>query len=126
MSKNLTVGYHVVACMSQDGWEMYVHHDFNCVPQTWLDEEEPLPIPAPDAYRRCAQYVQEHPEAPMPALEPVQRELTPIELAASELGSLLMGLCQRHGFDLGMSQDDINDELMRELAAFGVQDAKDG
>lgn len=124
MSKNLLIGYHVVAAAGHLG-DMYVHHDFDRVPQTWLDAEEPLPISAPDAYRRAAQYVQEHPEASMPFLQDVERELTPLEKAASELGSLLTSLCTRHGLDLGMSQDDIDAELGRELAVFGVRGAQD-
>lgn len=112
MSKNLLLGYVV-----QDISDYFVHHDFARTPQTWLSDEEPLPIPAPDAYRRAAQYMQEHPEAPMPLILDVERELTPLEKTASDLGQRLTSLCNMHGLDLGISQDEIDEQLARELTA---------
>ena len=82
-------------------------------------DEEPTPIPRGDALRRMAAFLDANPDLDMEDFEvqPVYRETTPIEDTADELGGLFETLCRRHGLDLGLTRDQINAQLVKDLEA---------
>lgn len=83
----------------------------------YLTSNETTPIARGDAFRRLAAHLDDHPEVDACefSVEPVYRETTPIEEAASELGGLFESLCSRHGLNLGLSRDQINALLVKDL-----------
>ncbi len=89
----------------------------------FLTEHEPQPIPRGDAFRRLAAFLDEHPELDHTdfLIEPTYRELKPVESGARELGGLLKSLCSRHGIQLGMTDDQIQAQIERELKAYGAR-----
>lgn len=116
MESNRTLlGYRIVTHTGE-----YVHASLNNN-YTFTSTTDPNPIPIADAYKRIGVYLQDHPGAPVPEVRPVHRELTAMERGASELGALLSSLCERHGIVLGLSQDQIDDKIAKELVAFGMQ-----
>jgi len=82
-------------------------------------DEEPTPIPRGDALRRMAAFLDANPGEDLGdyEVEPVYRETTPIEDAADELGGLFESLCRRHGLDFGLTRDQINQQLVKDLEA---------
>lgn len=78
------------------------------------------PITQAEAYRRVSVYLTENPNGDVPQVIPVTRTLTPIETASAELGDLLQSLCRRHGLDLGLSKDQVNKQIAKELADLGA------
>jgi hypothetical protein len=111
--KNTTViGYRV-----RTSTDCFVVNDFGGV-----GTYEPAPVPAPQAYRRVAAYLEcaRWGDAPIPEVVPISRPLTPMERASRELGTLLSGLCARHGLDLGLSQEQIERKIAQELAELGA------
>jgi hypothetical protein len=74
-----------------------------------------------EAYRRVGEYIDRNPTMPVPVIHNVERESTPLESASSELGNLLVNLCERHGLNLGLTKDDIERQLAKELAALGAK-----
>jgi hypothetical protein len=117
---NEIIGYRVVNTRDQ----VFVDHNPSFSGSgNFQTSREPTPISRGDAFRRLAAFLDAFPEEDHQkfAVEPVYRELTPIESSARELGSLLSSLCQRHGINLGMSQAEIEAQLVRELRAFGAR-----
>lgn len=82
-------------------------------------DEQPRPIPRGDAYRRLAAFLDANPGEDHQdyCVLPAYRETTPIEDAANELGGLFESLCRRHGLDLGLTRDQINAQLVKDLEA---------
>jgi hypothetical protein len=80
----------------------------------------PEPCTISEAYRRISSFLASNPNATVPSVIPVTRTLTPMETASRELGSLLTSLCARHGLDLGLSQDQIEKQITKELADLGA------
>lgn len=81
---------------------------------------EPDPCAISEAYRRMGLYLESYPNAQVPSVIPVTRALTPIETASQELGCLLTSLCKRHGLDLGLSKDQIERQIAKELTDLGA------
>lgn len=87
----------------------------------------PTPVSKGDAYRRLAAFVDlcEHIGSDLPSDEqfyvaPVFHEPTPLERASEELGGLLVGLCSRHGLDLGLTREQIEKQIAKELKELGA------
>jgi len=81
---------------------------------------EPEPCNLSEAYRRVSVFIASNPGCDVPHVNPVTRTLTPMETASKELGSLLTSLCQRHGLNLGLSQEQIERQISKELADLGA------
>jgi hypothetical protein len=79
---------------------------------------EPEACNISEAYRRISVYLSRNPGTSVPTVVDVTR--TPMETASRELGSLLTSLCQRHGLNLGLSQDQIERQISKELADLGA------
>ena len=96
----------------------YLHHD-PTTGQNFLSSSEPAPISRADCHRRIAAYVEQpgHENDDDFSIDPVYRETSPLEDAAAELGGLLVGLCQRHRLDLGLTRDQVNKMIAKELEA---------
>lgn len=112
MDTTTIIGYRVKDCHGN-----FVHTDFQT---TWASAREPEPIQQADAYRRIAAYITDHPGAPVPFVVPVHRQLSPLETASKELGGLLSSLCRRHNLNLGLTQDQIERRISKELAELGA------
>lgn len=117
---NEVIGYRVLS------GAQFVHTNFRT---TWLSYEQPTPISKSDAYRRVAAFVDEHPDQQEhfgdPTVVPVYRVLTPLECTARELGSLLTSLTERHGLRLGLSGDQIEKRIAKELEELGASPVMD-
>jgi hypothetical protein len=114
--KNTTViGYRV---QTQSG--MFVHAGHNGGDFVACFEPAPDPIPAPDAYRRLADYISSRPTEPVPSVVPVTSPLTALESTAGELADLLQSLTVRHGLDLGLSRDQVVRQITKELVEIGA------
>ncbi|MGH8338017.1 MAG: hypothetical protein ACRETL_14615 [Gammaproteobacteria bacterium] len=113
MNTNTIIGYRV-----QDHNGMFV--EFNGVENVRV-YAEPAPISHADAYRRLAAFIESNPqdvaEWGVPRVIPVYYKPTPVECASAELGGLLQNLCARHGLELGLSRDQINAQIAKELQA---------
>ena len=85
-------------------------------------DEKPTPVARGDALRRMAAFLDANPGEPLEDYEvrPVYRELTPLETTSKELGGLLSSLCRRHGLDLGLTTDDIEQRIALELGSIGA------
>jgi uncharacterized protein YjiS (DUF1127 family) len=117
METNTIIGYRVQDVVTG----RFINHDGNGY--HWvstLGAVEPEPISQPDAYRRLAAYITAYPDAPVPTVVPVYRELTPMERTSRELGNMLTSLCNRHGLDLGLSREQIERQIAKELAELGA------
>lgn len=93
----------------------YVHHEDG---RNFTSLDKPEPISKPDAYRRLAAYLDENPwasELENLYVAPVFYEPSPLEKASKELGGLLQSLCSRHGLDLGLTQEQIEKQIGKEL-----------
>jgi hypothetical protein len=113
MQTNTIIGYHV-----QDHNGMYVSFDGT---QNFRSYDAPAPVSQPDAYRRLAAFIEENPAGtPIPRVVPVYRELSPLETASQELGGMLESLCKRHGLDLGLSREQMETQIAKELADLGA------
>lgn len=112
---NEIIGYRVKS------GEQYVHTDLKT---TWTSYTQPTPISRSDAYRRAAAFIQDHPDDSdgqwTPTVVPAYRVLTPVETASKELSGLLTALCERHGLQLGLSKEQVEKRLAKELEEFGV------
>ena len=99
----------------------YLHFD----PETgrnFLSQEEPLPISRADVHRRIAAYI-EQPGCENDddfSVDAVFRQLSPLETASQELGGLLTSLCARHGLSLGLSREQIEAQIAKELQELGA------
>jgi hypothetical protein len=78
------------------------------------------PCTQAEAYRRMSVFFTNNPNATVPTVVPVTRPITPIESASKELGGLLSSLCSRHGLDLGLSSDQIERQIAKELSDLGA------
>ena len=116
MQSNEIVGYQVINILAE-GCFVTCEDGHN-----YETAEEPLPISIGDAYRRLAGFLEQHPDRHHGhyVVEPVYREFTPVEKATKELGSLLSSLCARHGVQLGLSQEQIESQIARELSQLGA------
>jgi hypothetical protein len=74
-----------------------------------------------EAYLRVSEYLERNPTMPVPTIHTVERSLTPLESSASELGNLLSDLLNRNGLDLGLTQNQINTQIAKELASLGAK-----
>lgn len=85
-----------------------------------LSSEAPAPIARGDAFRRLADFLDDFPDLDHEdfTIEPVYRELTPMEQTARELGGQLESLCARHGLDLGLTREQMEAALTQELKMF--------
>jgi len=93
----------------------YLHFD-SSKNENYLSAIEPEPISRSDAHRRIAAWLDQSPNNFDDfSVDPVYRELTPIETASRELGGLLESLCGRHGLQLGLTRDQINAQIAKEL-----------
>ena len=112
---NEVIGYRVKS------GEQFVHTNFRT---TWTSYQEPTTISKSDAYRRVAAFVDEHPEESEhfgdPEVVPVYRVLTPLETASKEFSGLLTSLCERHGLRLGLSNDQVEKRIAKELEELGA------
>lgn len=106
------------------GYRIKAHSDGKFIHRTdhghFFSQQEPEPISRPDAYRRLAGFLEENDgfdDVNDLEVVPVYRETTPVEDASAELGKLLSSLCNRHGLDLGLNQEQINKQIAGELEA---------
>ena len=113
------VGYHVrVVWMTND---YYVAANNAGVWRT-IQPQEPITHAA--AYKRAASYLElygDHTEG-SPEIVPVYHTPTPIENAAHELGGLFESLCQRHNLNLGLTREQVDAMLVKDLEA--IKDLK--
>ena len=109
MNTNTIIGYRV-----QDHNGMFV--DFDGV-QNFRTYSKPEPISQANAYRRLAAFLDANPGVQVPRVVPVYYEPTPVEKASKELGGLLESLCSRHGLDLGLTSEQIQKQIAKELEA---------
>lgn len=79
------------------------------------------PCSQAEAYRRVGEYLTRYPTSSVPSVVPVTREATPMERTASELGSMLTSLCRRNGLDLGLTPDQIERQIAKELAELAAR-----
>ncbi len=109
---NEVIGFRVVNITSGE----FIHNDGEHA-YNYPSTKEPEPISRGDAFRRLGAYLDENPaqEHSNFRVEPVYRMTTPIEDAAHELGGLFESLCQRHGLDLGLSRQQIDAILAKDL-----------
>jgi hypothetical protein len=112
---NTLIGYRVKNC---NGY--FLDTDGDGI--NYATYKEPTPIARGDAYRRLAAYLDAYPHVSDSDMEvvPVHRALTPTESAAQELGSLLSTLTRRHGLQLGLTQDQIEAKIAKELEELGA------
>lgn len=95
----------------------YVHHVDG---RNVIEYTKPEPVSRADAFRRLAAYIDENPWANSQFIDelyvaPVFYEPTPVEKAAKELGGLLESLCSRHGLDLGLTREQMEKQIAKEL-----------
>lgn len=96
----------------------FVHYDGD---GNFVETSRPEPISQADAYRRLAAYIDEMDgEVHGFYVAPVFHVPTPLEKASAELGSLLQSLCSRHGLQLGLTQEQIEAQIAKELQALGA------
>jgi hypothetical protein len=93
--------------------------------RNWLtrySDADPTPVPRGDALRRLAAFLDANPGENYGdyTIDAVYREQKPIEATATELGDLLLDLCQRHGLKLGLSRDQIERQIASELTLLGA------
>lgn len=81
---------------------------------------EPEACDLSEAYRRVSVFISHNPGCDVPFVNAVTRTLTPMETASKELGSLLTDLCKRHGLNLGLSSEQIERQISKELADLGA------
>ncbi len=81
---------------------------------------EPEACAISEAYRRVSLFLSQNPGAQVPFVNEVTRTLTPMETASKELGSLLTSLCSRHGLNLGLSPEQIERQIAKELSDLGA------
>lgn len=110
---NNIIGYRVLHPSN----ETFVHEDVN---GCYLDSVEPEPLKSHAAAIHLMADAMDDLDIPanMFSVEPVYRELTPVESTARELGDLLVNLCNRHGLELGLNREQIDATLARELEEF--------
>ena len=113
MNTSKVVGYVV-----KNNCGEYVHFDGD---GNFVETSRPDPISQADAYRRLAAYIDEMDgEVNGFYVAPVFHVPTPLERAAGELGGLLQSLCSRHGLQLGLTQDQIEAQIAKELQELGA------
>jgi len=90
----------------------------------FTSDDQPVPVSRGDAFRRLGAFLDANPgeNHNLYEVEPVYREATPVESAADELGGLLEQLCARHGVRIGLSREQINAQLQKELQALEAGD----
>lgn len=110
MNNTVVIGHRV-----QVSRGVFVNSEGTCVYSS-----EPEPCNISEAYRRVSVYLSRNPGASVPFVNEVTRTLTPMETASKELGSLLTDLCKRHGLNLGLSSDQIERQIAKELADLGA------
>ena len=117
---NEVIGYRVIRSNSECYSDEYIHnggggYDFRSV-------AEPAPCLRGDAFRRLANYLDHNPNEDMNDFQvvPVYRVLTPMETASKEFSGLLKSLCDRHGLRLGLSEDQIEKRIAKELEELGA------
>ncbi len=114
MSTNQIVGYVV---KSRSSYVQYVHHDAQ-LDHNYLAASRPEPVALSDAYRRLAAFIDEnegeveHDDLYVAA---VFYEPKPVERMAQELGGLLQSLASRHGHNLGLTSEQIEKQIVKEL-----------
>ena len=81
---------------------------------------KPEPITHAQAYSAVASFLEHNSWSPVPQVVKVFKKASPIQSASSELGALLTSLCQRHGLDLGLTQEQIDRQIARELSELGA------
>jgi hypothetical protein len=110
METNQVIGYRVNDsnnnCIDTNGCIVY-HGDV-------------APCSIAEAYKRVGLYLELNPREAFPAVHTVTRPLSPMEKASKELGGLLTSLCARHGLDLGLSSEQIERQVAKELAELGA------
>ena len=74
------------------------------------------PCTRAQAFDRISKFLTRFPDACVPDIEEVFRELTPLENASNELGGLLESLCRRHGVELGITPAQVRSQIAKELA----------
>jgi hypothetical protein len=77
--------------------------------------EQPAACTQAEAYRRVSVYLTQFPNAQVPEVIALTRDLTPMENASRELSATLKGLLERHGLDLGLTDDQIERQITKEL-----------
>ena len=112
MNTNTIIGYRV-----KDHNGMFVAFDGVHNVRTY---SEPEPVSQADAYRRLAAFLDENPGTQVPRVIPVYYVPTPLETASAELGGLLQSLCSRHGLNLGLTKDQIEKQIAKELQELGA------
>lgn len=82
----------------------------------YVTRSRPAPVGKSDAYRRLAAFLDENDgwEEDL-YVTPVFYEPTPLEKASKELGGLLESLCSRHGLDLGLTREQMEKQIAKEL-----------
>ena len=109
METTQVIGYRVV---TSDG------ADINANGECTFDMSEPCNLS--QAYGRISQYLCYYTTSPVPTVVPVTRTLTPMETASKELGTLLSDLCERHGLNLGLTSEQIERQITKELVNLAV------
>ena len=111
MENTTVIGYKVCTTYRQDEFVTYEGN---------VTMHEVKPCTKAEAYGRISKYLSRDPYADVPIVVGVTRLLSPMETAARELGSLLTSLCERHGLDLGLSSDQIEHQIAKELSELGA------
>ena len=115
-SSTVTLGYRVFTSYRQDTW---INSVGDRIP-FYADDQPPV-CTQPEAYRRISVYLTHNPNADVPIVVAVTRPLTPMEKASKELSGLLQSLCQRNGLDLGLTQEQLEKQIAKELAELGAK-----
>lgn len=115
-TSNEVTGYIV----KNDAYGFYV--DYCPKAGNFTTDKEPTPVPRGDAFRRLAAFLDANPREnhEFYVVLPVYRVYTPMERASKELGGLLESLCQRHGLNLGLNSEQIEQRIASELASMGA------
>jgi hypothetical protein len=96
----------------------YVHTNGSSV---WLSYEKPKPISLAEAHRIVSKVLTDHPGYYVPIITKVfkTRTLTPLEATSRDLGNMLTSLLGARGVKLGLTQDQIEKQIAKELTMLG-------
>jgi hypothetical protein len=105
----------------------YLHHDARSG-RNYLEYAEPATIGRGDCHRRIAAFLDQTGEEANDdfSIDPVFRQMTPMETASEELTGLLSSLAARHGLVLNMSKDEMAAKIAKELRELGATNANVG
>lgn len=95
----------------------YLHFDPS-TGRNFLADSRPEPVSRSDAHRRIAAWLEQDDENFDDfSVVAVFYEPSPLEKASAEMAGLLQGLCARHGLDLGLTREQMEAQIGKELSA---------